>query len=216
MEYIEKDFEKKFIFLKNLRINYYVSPLLKKFKFFHGFFTKNSSESDPFSLSKSLQLVAINYSLKQIHSNKIILASALKEKKEQLADGLISDKINQNLWIYTADCLPILIADKTKRRVASLHCGRKGLEKQIIKKSIEFFKDLGSLEKDLIFAIGPSISKVNYFIDIRKVAYSQIRQENIPHKNIEFFKRCTFNNHKEFHSWRKSKTKKRQWSFINS
>ena len=43
------------------------------------------------------------------------------------ADGLVSNKCNQNLWVYTADCMPIFFADKRKRNVAALHCGRKGL-----------------------------------------------------------------------------------------
>ena len=50
------------------------------------------------------------------------------------ADGIFGNKCNQNLWIYTADCMPIFFADKRTRNVAALHCGRKGLEKKIIKK----------------------------------------------------------------------------------
>ena len=48
------------------------------------------------------------------------------------ADGMVSDRHNQNLWIYTADCMPILFADKRKRLVAAIHCGRKGLANKII------------------------------------------------------------------------------------
>ena len=81
------------------------------------------------------------------------------------ADGIFSDEFNQNLWIYTADCMPILFADKRSRFVAALHCGRKGLEKGIIKKLVKLFDAVGSSRSDLIVAIGPSISKKNYFVD---------------------------------------------------
>ena len=55
--------------------------------------------------------------------------------------------------------MPILFADKRKRSVAAIHCGRKGLENKIIKNIINIFYKKGSSNKDLIVAIGPSISK---------------------------------------------------------
>ncbi len=81
------------------------------------------------------------------------------------ADGLVADKCNQNLWVYTADCLPIFFADKRTRNVAVLHCGRKGLEKRIIKNLVKILDNLGTSREDLLAAIGPSISKKNYFVD---------------------------------------------------
>ena len=35
------------------------------------------------------------------------------------ADGLVGNKCSQNLWVYTADCMPIFFADKRKRNVAT-------------------------------------------------------------------------------------------------
>ena len=81
------------------------------------------------------------------------------------ADGLFGNKCNQNLWVYTADCMPIFFADKRKRNVAALHCGRKGLEKKIIKNLIKVFDNLGSFRDDLLVAIGPSISKEHYLVN---------------------------------------------------
>ena len=81
------------------------------------------------------------------------------------ADGLVADKCNQNLWVYTADCLPIFFADKRTRNVAVLHCGRKGLEKRIIKNLVKILDNLGTSREDLLAAIGPAISNKNYFVD---------------------------------------------------
>ena len=64
----------------------------------------------------------------------IVFGSLSREGSKTDADGLIGNKCNQNLWIYTEDCMPIFFADKRTRNVAALHCGRKGLEKKIIKK----------------------------------------------------------------------------------
>jgi len=81
------------------------------------------------------------------------------------ADGLVGNKYNQNLWVYTADCMPIFFADKKTRNVASLHCGRKGLENKIIKNLVKIFDNFGTSRDDLLVAIGPAISKEHYLVD---------------------------------------------------
>ena len=101
----------------------------------------------------------------QIHSNVIVFGSYSQKENKIDADALVSDKCNQNLWVYTADCMPIFFADKKTRNVAALHCGRKGLEKKIIKNMLKVFDNLRSSRDDLLVAIGPAISKENYLID---------------------------------------------------
>jgi len=81
------------------------------------------------------------------------------------ADGLVGNKCNQNLWVYTADCMPIFFADKRTRNVAALHCGRKGIEKKIIKNLVKIFDNFGTFRDDLLVAIGPAISKEHYLVD---------------------------------------------------
>jgi len=93
------------------------------------------------------------------------LGSHSQEWSKTNADGLFGNKCNQNLWIYTADCMPIFFADKRTRNVAALHCGRKGLEKKIIKSMVKIFDNLGTSRDDLLVAIGPSISAEHYIVD---------------------------------------------------
>ena len=107
----------------------------------------------------------INCVSNQIHSNVIVLGSLSQEGSKTDADGLIGNKCNQNLWIYSADCMPIFFADKRKRIVAALHCGRKGLEKKIIKNLVKIFDNFGTSRDDLLVAIGPAISKEHYLVD---------------------------------------------------
>jgi hypothetical protein len=61
--------------------------------------------------------------------------------------------------------MPIFFADKSTRNVAALHCGRKGLEKKIIKNLVKIFDNLGTSRDDLLVAIGPSISTEYYLVD---------------------------------------------------
>jgi hypothetical protein len=175
------------------------------------------------------------------------------------ADGLVGNKCNQNLWVYTADCMPIFFADKRTRNVAILHCGRKGLEKKIIKNLVEIFDNLGTSRENLLVAIGPAISKEHYLVDkmtlkefykktennitvnlnkaekdlclsdsnhskeqnlnqldLKRSAYRQLLNENIPNTNIDISNLCTYKLKNEFNSWRRSKTFSRQWNFICS
>jgi len=53
----------------------------------------------------------------------IVFGSHSQKENKIKADALVGDKCNQNLWVYTADCMPIFFADKRKRNVATLHCG---------------------------------------------------------------------------------------------
>jgi len=190
----------------------------------------------------------------------IVFGSQSQKGNEINADGLVSDKCSQNLWVYTADCMPMFFADKRKRYVAALHCGRKGLEKKIIRNLIRIFDNLGTSRDDLLVAIGPAISKKHYLVDkktlkecyvkaenealtinltkpkknysfnefnnlkehnlnqldIRKIAYRQLLNANIPNKNIDISNLCTYELKNEFNSWRRSKTISRQWNFICS
>jgi len=190
----------------------------------------------------------------------IVFGSLSQEERKTNADGLIGNKRNQNLWIYTADCMPIFFADKRTRNVAALHCGRKGLEKKIINNLVKFFDNLGTSRNDLLVAIGPSISKEHYLVDkmtfkefyrkaenkkitvnltktekdlclnnsnqfkeqnliqldLKRSAYRQLLNENIPYTNIEISNLCTYKLKNEFNSWRRNKTISRQWNLICS
>lgn len=165
MSFIQKYFQENEFAIKDKKLKYYLSPTLLKNNFKHGFFTKTSSEINLSIISNHLNLNNKNCVLNQIHSNQIVFGSKTQEKEKVKADGIVCDTHNQNLWIYTADCMPILFADKRKRLVAAIHCGRKGLENKIIKNIIKIFYNKGCLRKDILVAIGPSISKKNYVVD---------------------------------------------------
>ena len=165
MSFNQKYFQEKELAIKEKKLKYYLSPTLLENNFKHGFFTKTSSEINLSLLSNRLKLNNKNCVLSQLHSNQIVLGSKTQEKERVEADGIVCDKHNQNLWIYTADCMPILFADKTKRLVAAVHCGRKGLENKIIRNLIKIFSYKGCSKEDILAAIGPSISKKHYLID---------------------------------------------------
>ena len=61
--------------------------------------------------------------------------------------------------------MPIFFVDKSSRKVAAVHCGRMGLEKKILKKLVKIFENTGTARREILVAIGPSISNSHYLVD---------------------------------------------------
>ena len=189
-------------FLSKNNISFFQSDLLNKHNIYHSFFTKRLNKNEPGELQKELNLNSnINF-LKQVHSNRIIKINNMLDLKPKIGDCLITNKRNQSLWIYTADCIPILIADVTTRSVAALHSGLKGIKKNIISKALKSFIEIGSNKNDLIIAIGPCIKGERYQVKIKDVdnliiqlsGKSHIKKSRLIYINnkekIPLFKKC--------------------------
>ncbi len=144
---------------------YLQSTLLLRHGFKHAFFTKKVSCRNPKDLVKLISTNPSIHFLSQVHSNKVIHASRTNKKEVIKADSLISDKDSQSLWIYTADCIPILIGDSETGHTAAIHSGWKGLVQRIIKKTIEKIELNGCSRKNILVALGPAISGFNYQVD---------------------------------------------------
>ena len=99
--------------------------------------------------------------VRQIHSNILVVAgpaSASGEPGKPLGkgDGLMTDHSGLLLGIQTADCIPVLVADRRKRAVAAFHAGWRGTVKRIVENGIGRMRlEFGSRPEDLVAAIGP-------------------------------------------------------------
>ncbi len=250
----------KWIIVKHNKGNYLQSELLLRNGFSHAFFTKKIFSNEIKDLKKFNNVNNTTHYLTQVHGTKILNASESKQGKIPKADSLVSDHKSQSLWIYTADCIPILIADTNTGIVSVIHAGWRGLKRNIIKKTIKFIEEKGSKRKNLIFALGPAISgknyevsqnvieeiyksfdnrtkaltenmikemiiikftkskpfQKNYFLDIRMTAKNHLLLEGLKKEQISTNRNCTYSDHTLFHSWRRDKTKSRQWSFIEA
>ncbi len=110
--------------------------------------------------------------LKQIHSSLIRrvdaapAATAEAIAKPQLqGDGLLTAKKGLLLGIQTADCIPILIADRRNRAVAAIHAGWRGTLGRIVELGVGRMRlEFGSRPEDLTAAIGPGIGACCYAV----------------------------------------------------
>jgi hypothetical protein len=100
--------------------------------------------------------------LRQIHSNVLIAGgpdSVCSEPGKPLGkgDGLMTNHPGVLLGIQTADCVPVLVADRKRRAVAAFHAGWRGTVKRIVETGIGRMRlEFGSRPEDLIAAIGPA------------------------------------------------------------
>ncbi|KAB8332194.1 peptidoglycan editing factor PgeF [Scytonema tolypothrichoides VB-61278] len=138
----------------------------------HGFFTQQFSPSYPSELTKVLHPEASAYRLKQVHGNTVLtpteIVALLAEGGDQVdgegenalvsGDGLISNQPLQAVWVATADCTPVLIADEKTGQVAAVHAGWRGTALKIVPQAITRMQAQGSKLEDLRIAMGPAIA----------------------------------------------------------
>ena len=95
--------------------------------------------------------------LRQIHSDLIHCVECLPEQIP-VGDGLITDVPGLLLAVQTADCLPVIVADRKGRAVGVFHAGWRGTVKRIVEKGVgEMRRHFGSNPQNLVAAIGPGI-----------------------------------------------------------
>jgi len=119
--------------------------------------------------------------LHQIHSNLVIHARAADASRKQparagvpsdrssslgwSADGLMTGEPGLLLGVKTADCIPILVADRKRRAVAVFHAGWRGTVQRIVESGIGRMRlQFGSRPEDLVAAIGPGIGPCCYSV----------------------------------------------------
>jgi YfiH family protein len=163
-------------------LSYLTCSLLKDWP--HGFFTRNFWPLTPEQLIDVWQhpvnsQVPEVFRVKQVHGNTVLPTSQLTpigqisganstasgsaaetnppDLKE--ADGLRTEKADQAVWVASADCSPVLIADITTGQVAAVHSGWRGTAKAIVPEAIRQFIHLNPNQiKNLRIAIGPAIA----------------------------------------------------------
>lgn len=175
----------------------------------------------------------------QVHGNRVLEVSSPVGDPPPLtplpprgeADALWTSDSQLAVAVKTADCVPVLLADPTHRRVAAVHSGWRGTEAEVVRCTVEALLQKGSRADQLVAAIGPSIGACCYAVSpelaarfSRKFGTDVIRTaEGKPHLNlaraiqrtllevglrpehIDLLPQCTSCNPEEFFSHRRDR-----------
>jgi len=162
--------------------------------------------------------------MKQIHSNNIHSCRDTSTKtitNIHNVDALQFKASHKAFVIKTADCLPIVISHPSNH-FAAIHAGRVGTEAQILKRALTQLITLTKERSHFTVYFGPHICERCYEINRdTKQQYSLIKQNLIQANDLLDFKEnklklsaiCT-KCHPLFHSYRETKTKKRNYTIV--
>ncbi len=157
------------------------SPLLTAHGFAHGFSLRTGGDSvgafaeanlgrgigdDPDRIARHLEDVAAQlrvapaclYEASQVHSARLIDVSTGPRRdavRKMQADALLSQRPATAVGVRTADCVPVLLADRRTGDVAAVHAGWRGVATHIVTVAVYGLRARGSHPEDLLAAIGP-------------------------------------------------------------
>jgi len=223
-------------------VTYLQLPLFRRTK--HAFVTKTRKGEKTLRAALGIPQGRL-LTLRQIHGAEVLI---YEQHTRALTyplpyDAVITDKKRVALGIWTADCLPILMIDRSKKVIAAVHAGWQGIWRGVIERTartmIEAFE---SSPKDILAGIGPGIGPCCYevgtdvkslfqdshegahqfmqeregrtYLDLRGAAQLELSQVGIPPENIETIPLCTACRKDLFFSYRRDKKPGRQLSYI--
>ena len=101
---------------------------------------------------------------KQVHGNVVRTvtsadAHALGTPMPYEADGLVTNEPGLALICFTADCVPVLLADAAHGVIAAVHCGWRSSVADILGVALDAMRALGASPETTAAAVGPAISR---------------------------------------------------------
>lgn len=219
----------------------------------HGFFTRRGGASSGVfaglncgqGSSDQAEIVAINRArvaeamgvaadhlvgVLQIHSATAVTVNSPMAEKPR-ADALVTASRGIALSVLTADCQPVLFADKEAGVIGAAHAGWRGALDGVLHATVDAMEGLGAQRANITAVIGPSISQrayevgpefldsfmaedpdyARFFIngdgdrmmfDLPAFGLNRLRAAGVGH--AEWTRHCTFSDAKRFYSYRRT------------
>lgn len=102
----------------------------------------------------------------QVHSpDAVTVIEPYPEALRPHADALVTDRPGLALGILTADCAPVLLADREAGVVGAAHAGWKGAIGGVTDSTIAAMETLGARRERIAAAVGPCIARASYEVD---------------------------------------------------
>jgi YfiH family protein len=102
---------------------------------------------------------------KQVHGNTVVVVRRGRELPGEApeADAFASDRADVAVAIRVADCVPLLMADRSRGVVSAVHAGWRGTAARAAVAALDALeREFGTRPADIVAAIGPSIGPCCY------------------------------------------------------
>ncbi|MDD5558835.1 peptidoglycan editing factor PgeF [Candidatus Methylomirabilis sp.] len=194
-------------------------------------------------LALSLPRISI-ITARQVHGNTILPVSSETGKLAGIGDGLMTDAPNLCVGVMSADCVPILLVEPTRKIAAAVHAGWRGTAAGIAPRAVASMEEAYGIDPAALHvAMGPSIGSCCYEVgpevaaqiaanwreelkgawkpegvkgrlDLRALNEAQLLGAGIPRSQISKIGPCTACHIGDFYSYRKEGKSGHQLSFI--
>lgn len=139
------------------------------------------------------------------------------------ADGWVTDARGATLGVYTADCMPLFLCDRSGRAAGVFHAGWRGLADGMPRRAVESFAAFGVEPSDLrawcgahigpcCFRVGPEVAARfrrpldrdgGLYVDLAAEARLQLADAGV--RDIDLAAPCTCCRPEEYFSFRREK-----------
>jgi polyphenol oxidase len=102
----------------------------------------------------------------QMHSPDVVEVDAPWPHDERpRADAMVTNRPGLLLGIVTADCAPVLLADREAGVIGAAHAGWRGAFGGVLENTVAAMERLGARRERIVAAIGPTIAQPSYEVD---------------------------------------------------
>jgi hypothetical protein len=127
----------------------------------HGFLDAAQSDGKAFGLVAPAEPVLA----RQVHSARALVVTAPFAGDPPEVDALVTATPGLLIGVRTADCAPVLLADKAAGVIGAAHAGWKGAFGGVIEATVAAMVGLGATRANIAAAIGPTIAAPSYEVD---------------------------------------------------
>ena len=104
----------------------------------------------------------------QVHSPDVVeVRTPWPHDERPRADGMVTNRPGLLLGVVTADCAPVLLADRAAGVIGAAHAGWRGAHGGVLENTVAAMERLGAERSRIAAAIGPAIAQPSYEVDAR-------------------------------------------------
>ncbi len=123
------------------------------------------------------------YTVKQVHGNRIIINPTDADMGIK-ADGIFLNdprSVVRAIGVLSADCVPLLFANRQGTCIGAVHAGWKGTQTNIVGEMVRVIHESGVAMEDIRVAIGPHIGACCYVVPRSRIDLFALSASELSH-----------------------------------